>query len=242
MDTKRYFIELSYNGAAYCGWQSQPNAPTVQQTLQDALSRLLKAPIIVVGCGRTDTGVHSSYYVAHMDCAEFDFTPDFLYHLNCLLPKDISVSTIVPSMLHARFDATYREYQYFISRVKNPFKDKQVWPLVIPLDTEAMAAATARLMDYTDFTSFARTGSDNKTNLCTIFCAQWNFSAEQYVFTIASDRFLRGMVRTIVGTLVDVGRGKISIDGFARIIEQRNRAKASSAAPPDGLFLTEVRY
>lgn len=239
----RYFINLAYKGTAYHGWQSQPNAPSVQQTLEEALCKILRAECPLTGCGRTDTGVHSSSYYAHFqyDGAR-ELNQDFIYHLNSYLPHDIAVFSVERTEKHARFDAISREYQYFIAREKDPFRQKECWLITTPLLESQMQLAASKLMEYSDFTSFARLHSDNKTNICKIMRADWAFSEKNYIFTITADRFLRGMVRAIVGTLVDVGRGKISVDDFEQIIQRRDRAAASSAAPPDGLFLTEIKY
>lgn len=243
----RYFIELAYNGAAYNGWQRQPNAPSVQQTLETALSTLLGAPHEIVGAGRTDTGVHAAFAVAHFDtetAAEKVLDAQFVYHLNCLLPKDIAVRKIyaVPAERHARFDARRREYKYYITTVKDPFATGTAWLITQPLNVDAMQTAAFSLMRYEDFTSFAKLHSDNRTNRCTIFGANWQTEGNRLVFTIAADRFLRGMVRAVVGTLVDVGRGKLSPAQFCAIIESKARAEASAQAPAHGLFLTDVQY
>lgn len=240
---QRYFLHLAYSGTQYCGWQRQPNAITVQQVIEESLEKLLRTPSPIMGCGRTDTGVHASYFVAHMDSdASRIEQPDFLYHLNCVLPNDIAISKIEKTELHARFDAKYREYKYYIQRVKNPFKTDHAWLITPPLDLQAMQGASKLLLEYIDFTSFARLHSDNKTNICHISRIDWQVTDESIVFTVGADRFLRGMIRAIVGTLVDVGRGKLSIDDFRKIIEQQDRAKASAAAPAQGLFLTDVKY
>lgn len=239
----RYHIELAYNGTEFHGWQRQPNAVTVQEILEEKLGLLLHTTCDIVGCGRTDAGVHSSCYIAHFEYdGERELNQELLYHFNSCLPKNIAVFDIYPCDKHARFDAISREYQYFISRIKDPFAISQRWPLTVALNTEAMQDAADKLLLYSDFTSFARTGSDNKTNICTISKAEWSFGVDNYIFTITADRFLRGMVRAIVGTLVDVGRGKITPEEFAAIIEAKDRAKASASAPPDGLFLTKITY
>ena len=243
----RYFIELAYNGAAYNGWQRQPNAPSVQETLEKGLSMLLGAPHEIVGAGRTDTGVHAAFAVAHLD-TQVDpglvLAPEFVYHLNCVLPKDIAVRRIyaVPDDRHARFDARRREYKYYITTVKDPFATGTAWQITQPLDVDAMQTAAVSLMRYEDFTSFAKLHSDNRTNICTIYGANWQTEGSRLIFTIAADRFLRGMVRAIVGTLVDVGRGKMTPPQFCTIIESRARAEASAQAPAHGLFLTDVQY
>lgn len=240
---QRYFIELSYNGKAYCGWQRQPNAISVQQVIEESLSKILRQNTTIAGCGRTDTGVNASFYIAHFESDALRLEhPDFLYHLNCLLPSDIAIARIYPCDMHARFDARYREYQYYIERRKNPFATDFAWLITMPLDIEAMRRASAKLFEVEDFTSLSRTGSDNKTAICSIFKADWEVSEKRYTFTIGANRFLRGMVRATVGTIVDVGRGKLSPEQFADILRARDRRRASSAAPAQGLFLTDIKY
>lgn len=244
----RYFIELSYHGGAYNGWQRQPNAPSVQQTIEESLSTILRQKTEIAGAGRTDTGVHAAFAVAHFDTGARDprevTHPEFLYHLNCILPKDIAVRRIyqVPDDKHARFDARRREYKYFITTIKDPFCEGTAWQITQPLNLDAMLTAAVTLMRYEDFTSFAKLHSDNATNLCTIYGANWRQEEKKLIFTIAADRFLRGMVRAIVGTLVDVGRGKLTPPQFCSIIEKKERAEASAQAPAHGLFLTDVQY
>ena len=240
----RYMIRLAYNGTPYCGWQRQTNAPSVQQTLEEALCKVLHVDAVATtGCGRTDTGVHASDYYAHFELdAPIEINQQVIYHLNCCLPDAVAVFSIEPTELHARFDAKSREYQYRIARTKNPFTTDQTWLLTAPLDTEAMQQAARYLLGTQDFSSLARTGSDNKTNICTVAHAEWTFGEEEYVFTIRADRFLRGMVRATVGTLVEVGRGKYPPAEVKAILEARNRAKAGPAAVPEGLFLTEIKY
>ncbi len=245
----RFFIELAYNGAAYNGWQRQPDAPSVQEMLERGLSKLLGAPHEVVGAGRTDTGVHAAFAVAHFDAASDEAAlrvrePEFVYHLNCILPKDISVRKVyaVADEKHARFDARRREYKYYITTAKDPFSTGTAWQITQPLNVDAMQTAAVSLMRYEDFTSFAKLHSDTKTNRCTIFGANWRAEGDKLIFTIAADRFLRGMVRAIVGTLVDVGRGKMTPAQFCAVIERQARAEASAQAPAHGLFLTDVQY
>lgn len=240
---KRFFIELSYNGTNYCGWQIQNNAPTVELVIEQSLTKICGQPIDVVGCGRTDAGVHAMFYIAHFEIdTPKEFDDKFIYHLNSILPKDVAVKRIYPSEKHARFDAKNREYKYYICRQKPIFNDN-VWHINSDLNYQMMDEASQVLMKYEDFTSFAKVGSDNKTNLCKINHASWRVDVNgDAVFTIAADRFLRGMVRGIVGTLVDVGRGKISVDQFGVIIEAKNRAEASSQAPAKGLFLSDAQY
>ncbi len=239
----RYRIDLSYDGTNYHGWQSQPNAVSVQETLENALSKVLREKISVTGCGRTDTGVHAEYYVAHFDSInEIDNkTAD---RLNGLLPDDISIFSINKTSddFHARFDAKKRSYKYVISKRKNPFLKTYSWYVRYPLDIDSMQKAADCLFNYTDFTSFSKLHTDVKTNNCKIFHAQFECTDDLIVFRISADRFLRNMVRAIVGTLVDVGKAKISIDEFCKIIESKNRCEAGQSVPAAGLFLTEVEY
>ena len=239
----RYRIDLSYVGTRYHGWQSQPNATSVQETLEDALGKVLREKISVTGCGRTDTGVHAEYYVAHFDAsAEIDEkTTD---RLNGLLPDDISVFSIehADENFHARFDAKKRSYKYVITQRKNPFLKGFAWYVRNPLDLLKMQEAANRLFDYTDFTSFSKLHTDVETNNCKIYRAEFEKDDNIIVFRISADRFLRNMVRAIVGTLVDVGKGKITVDDFCKIIELKDRCEAGQSVPADGLFLTEVEY
>ncbi|MBR7129250.1 MAG: tRNA pseudouridine(38-40) synthase TruA [Tidjanibacter sp.] len=242
----RYFAELSYKGTAYCGWQRQPNAPSVQQTIEEAISTILRENVEVVGAGRTDTGVHAAFYVAHFDTSKPIAQPeDFVYHLNALLPEDVAFGRIyaVAESAHARFDATEREYRYYIEPRKNPFTRATSWQLSAPLDVEAMNRAAAVLLTTEDFTTFAKLGSNNTNNICHIFRAEWiEIECGMLVFVFRANRFLRNMVRAVVGTLVDVGRGKISPEEFAAIVASRDLSRSSSSAPAAGLFLTDVRY
>ena len=240
----RYFIELRYDGAAYCGWQRQPDMPTVQQTIEEALTKLLRVHTEIVGAGRTDTGVNASYYVAHFDSAVEVDCAQVLYKLNMMLPKDIAIFSVTPVAdgAHARFDARQREYRYYISPTKNPFRRYSAWLYYVPLDVEKMNQAAAKLLEYEDFTSFAKLNSNNKTNICKIMNARWSVEDGVLVFTIRADRFLRNMVRSIVGTLVDVGRGRYSVEEFCAIVEARDLSQSSAGAPSQGLFLSDVVY
>ncbi|MFI3295993.1 MAG: tRNA pseudouridine(38-40) synthase TruA [Rikenellaceae bacterium] len=240
---KRYFIELAYNGQTFNGWQRQPNAPSVQQTIEEALSKLLREEISIVGCGRTDTGVHASFYIAHFE-SEKVFAPgdDFIYHLNCILPREIAIYKIYETTKHARFDARMREYKYFIERRKTPFNIDGAWQLSRELNVDAMQTAARSLMLHSDFTSFAKLHSDNKSNICAVTQALWREEGSQLIFIIRSDRFVRGMVRGIVGTLVDVGLGKMSAKEFDNLIKAENRALASAQAPAQGLYLSDIHY
>ena len=242
----RYFLELRYNGAAYCGWQRQPDMPSVQQTLERALATLLREKIEVTGAGRTDTGVNASYYVAHFDCAAPVPDPaQTVYKLNFLLPGDIAVGSMTPvdDGAHARFAAREREYRYFIETRKNPFTRHATWQYYVPLDLERMNRAAASLLEYDDFTSFAKLNSDNKTNICHLKRADWTVGRDGTLcFTIRADRFLRNMVRAIVGTLVDVGRGRYTVEQFRDIVASRDLSRSSAGAPAQGLFLSDVLY
>ena len=244
----RYFIYLSYDGAAYCGWQRQPDAPSVQQALEKALSTLLREDILITGAGRTDTGVNASYYVAHFDCQkQIEDCEKVCYKLNLILPQDIAVSQIrrVRDDIHARFDAKQREYTYIIAQHKNPFRRYSAWQFYVALDFDKMNLAAEKLLQYEDFTSFAKLNSNNKTNICHVTKAEWSRDPKDesvLVFTIRADRFLRNMIRAIVGTLVDVGRGRYTVEEFEEIIRSKNLSKSSAGAPAQGLFLSDVTY
>ncbi len=239
----RFFIELSYRGTNFHGWQRQNNAQTVQESIEKAISTLLGEPCEIVGCGRTDTGVHSSFYVAHFDYGGSRvIDAQFAYKLNSMLSRDIAIKRVYPCEKHARFDATEREYQYVISRAKDPFAQGLAWQMTGELDTEKMQEAADKLLEYSDFSAFEKLHSDNKTSLCKISKAKWQQNGDKLVFTIVADRFLRGMIRLIVGTLVAVGKGKISTEEFAQIIESKDVRRASGAAPSDGLYLSRIEY
>ena len=242
----RYFAELSYKGTAYCGWQRQPNARSVEQTIEEALSTLLREEIDVVGAGRTDTGVHAAFYVAHFDTSRPISNPeDLVYHLNSLLPEDVAFRRIykVADDAHARFDATEREYRYYIQTRKDPFTRATTWQHTAPLDMAAMNEAAKVLLTTEDFTTFAKLGSNNTNNICHIYRAEWvEIECGMMVFIFRANRFLRNMVRAVVGTLVDVGRGKISVEQFREIVASRDLSRSSSSAPASGLFLTDVKY
>ncbi len=255
----RYFIQLSYDGTAYHGWQRQPNGVSVQEALENALSTILRQPIEVVGAGRTDTGVHARMMVAHMDGpAELD-TAQLCCKLNKLLPRDIAVQRIWPVAddMHARFSATSRTYHYYIHTRKSPFLRHYSWLVTFPLDFDKMNEAARRLLDYEDFTSFSKVNTDTKTNICHITEAQWTTSPVPseggsmlppfegglgWVFTITANRFLRNMVRAIVGTLVEVGRGRLTVEEFCQVIERKDRCSAGDSVPGHALFLTNISY
>lgn len=240
----RYFIHLAYNGANYNGWQTQPGLPTVQETLEKALSTLLRQPIAVVGCGRTDTGVHASDFYAHFDLKDFKDPKELTFKLNSFLPPDIAIFAIFPvaDNAHARFDATARTYQYHVSDRRLPFRQGQYCRIYFKPDLDKMNEAARVLMEYEDFTSFAKLHTQVKTNICHLTEARWDRVGEEWIFTIRSNRFLRNMVRSVTGTLLDVGRGKLSIEGLREIIEKKDRCAAGVSMPACGLFLTKVDY
>lgn len=241
----RFFITLSYDGTRYHGWQIQPNGDSIQQRLQEALSTLLRQPIEVVGAGRTDTGVHAKMMVAHFDWDEPLDSSQLAYKLNKLLPQDIAVQEVrqVTEDMHARFSATSRTYHYFIHTHKDPFLFAYSWQIPYKLDFDKMNEAAKVLLEYKDFTSFSKVNTDVKTNLCDLKEAYWQEMAPgQWRFTITANRFLRNMVRAIVGTLVEVGRGKLSTDDVRRIIEAKDRCQAGESVPGNALFLVNIKY
>ncbi|MEN8118595.1 MAG: tRNA pseudouridine(38-40) synthase TruA [Bacteroidota bacterium] len=240
---QRYFLQCSYKGTSYHGWQIQPNAVSVQEVFEDALSKLLREEIAVVGAGRTDTGVHASFFILHFD-TEKEVPGNLAYKLNSFLPSDIAVQKVWPvdHEAHARFGATSRTYKYFISTEKNPFITETSYKYTSPLDVDKMNQAAKTLFDYEDFTSFSRLHTDVKTNNCKIMQAEWIQVDNQLVFTIKADRFLRNMVRAIVGTLLEVGKGKLSVEQFCEIIAKKDRGAAGASAPAQGLFLVDIEY
>ena len=240
----RYFIEIAYNGANYFGWQRQPDAISVEEVLEGAMSTLLRKEIKVVGAGRTDAGVHAKQLFAHFDFEKIEDLQKLVFRLNSFLPKDISVKNIflVSEEAHARFNASEREYEYIVSLEKNPFLEGFAHQLHQRPNVEAMNEAAASLLDYQDFQCFSRSNTDVKTYHCSVTKAYWKEENNQLIFTIAADRFLRNMVRAIVGTLLDVGFGKTSLEKFHEIIDKKNRVNAGSSAPANGLYLTKVLY
>ncbi|WP_292009474.1 tRNA pseudouridine(38-40) synthase TruA [Chryseobacterium sp.] len=240
----RYFIEFSYCGKNYFGYQIQPKDNSVQEELEKALSTILREKIKTTGAGRTDTGVHARKIFAHFD-TEQEVNEQLPHKLNSFLPPDISIKRIFPVKedFHARFDATYRTYEYFISLEKNPFTIDSAWQhWKRPLDINAMNEACKILFEYEDFTSFAKLKSDNKTNICKIFKAEWEQNGSELKFTVSANRFLRNMVRAIVGTMVEIGAGKIQPEDLRKVIEDKNRNAAGTSAPAQGLFLVDVGY
>ncbi len=280
----RYFIELSYDGTAYCGWQVQPNGESVQGVLQRALSLLLREEVAITGAGRTDAGVHAAMMIAHMDLqsplptqsrppqrssataargqltfsqssdpslpvregGEQQSALDYLvYRLNGVLPHDIAIHQIYPVAddMHARFSARARTYYYYVYTRKSPFLRDYSWRLVQTPDFNAMNLAAATLLEYEDFTSFSKVNTDTKTNICHVTSARWvQLSAYEWRFEITADRFLRNMVRAIVGTLMEVGRSQLTLEGFRDVIEKKDRCAAGDSVPARGLFLQEVKY
>jgi tRNA pseudouridine38-40 synthase len=241
----RYFIHLAYNGTRFHGWQIQPNATSVQENLNKAFSVLLQTEINLMGAGRTDTGVHAREMYAHFDTDNsFDITT-LVHKLNSFLPKDIVIYDIIPvhDDAHSRFDATKRTYEYHIHQFKNPFIDELSWYFHQPLDIDLMNQASQLLFNYTDFECFSKVNTDVNTFDCTIFEAYWKRGQnDQLVFTISANRFLRNMVRSIVGTLINLGLHKITLDDFTKIIESKSREKAGFSVPAHGLYLTKIEY
>ncbi len=245
----RYFIKLLYNGSNYNGWQSQKNtANTIQEVINTKLSILLGSDTEVVGCGRTDTGVHAKKYYAHFDGSKSDLHQaqnNLVYKLNKILPLDIAIINLFPvnENASARFDATHRTYEYYIHRQKNPFLVNASLYVFGELDMDLMNEAAAHFLTVWDFTSFSKLNTQNKTNMCTVIEARWiKINEVQYMFTITANRFLRNMVRAIVGTLLDVGRKKISLQNFKAIVEMQDRSSAGMSVPAHALYLVDVQY
>lgn len=246
-EVQRYFIQLSYEGTAYHGWQIQENTfRTIQQVINEMLSRLLNEPVFVTGCGRTDTGVHAKEYYAHFDCT-VDLEAEeakWIFKFNHALPPDIAIQRIirVQEKANARFDAIARTYEYHMHRKKNPFLINKSYFIYFNLDIDKMNEAANLLFQYSDFSSFAKSNTQNFTNNCKMYKAVWEEKEDRLIFTISADRFLRNMVRAIVGTLISIGKGKISIEEFKEIIEKKNRSGAGLSVPACGLYLTKINY
>lgn len=241
----RYFMRLAYNGASFHGWQIQPHDVSVQETLEKALSTVLREQISVTGAGRTDTGVNASTMIAHFDVQNGIADPKRLVRqLNAIVGHDIAVYTIFPvhDDAHARFDATSRTYKYYLHTQKNPFLERFSWNCHYQLDFQLMNEAAERMLAFTDFTSFSKLHTDVKTNNCKVTHARWEQEGAQWVFTVTADRFLRNMVRAIVGTLVEVGRHRITVDEFCQIIERKDRCSAGQSMPGHALFLHGITY
>jgi tRNA pseudouridine38-40 synthase len=243
-EKQRYFIELSYDGTNYHGWQVQPNAVTVQETLNDALTTVLRQSIETTGCGRTDTGVHATQFFAHFDSKSEIESSKSEIGINAILPKDIAVKRIIPVHhdAHARFDATLRSYEYHIHFCKDPFKLNHSWELRDKPDIALMNEAAQMMTGYTDFSCFSKSNTQTFTNNCKISRAEWVEKENGIVFHISADRFLRNMVRAIVGTLIQVGRKEMEPEAIRGIIESKNRCNAGTSVPACGLYLTEVQY
>ena len=246
---QRFFIELAYDGTNYHGWQSQHNAVSVQEVLNKALSTVLRQPIETLGCGRTDAGVHAKEFFAHLapqppKGGAFWDLESIVRSLNSILPDDIAIKRIIPvhADAHARFDATLRSYEYHIHFTKDPFKNGYSWMLRDIPDLKLMNRAAAIMMEYVDFSCFSKSNTQTKTNNCKISRAEWVQTKDGIVFEISADRFLRNMVRAIVGTLLMVGNKEIEPEAVRGIIESKNRSNAGTSVPACGLYLTEVKY
>lgn len=253
---QRYFIQLSYDGSNYHGWQIQPNGNSVEETIEKALTTLLRRPIDITGAGRTDSGVNASMMVAHFDADE-GLIPDcaqLAYRLNRMLPRDIAIQKIEPvsSEMHARFSAKSRTYHYYIHTAKNPFLRHYSWEVHYPLNFSLMNEAAKYLIGEKDFKCFCKTGADVKTTICNVTDAHFETpdannnafegSSGQYMFVITANRFLRNMVRAVVGTLIDVGRGRITLDDFKKIVDSGTRSDAGESVPGNALFLSDIKY
>ncbi|MEG1575009.1 MAG: tRNA pseudouridine(38-40) synthase TruA [Bacteroidales bacterium] len=241
----RYFLIFSYNGAAYHGWQIQPNCISVQKVMEEALEKILRVKTPLTAAGRTDTGVHARYMAAHFDTGEpISDKIEFLKRLNSILPSDIAIEKVlrVNDDAHARFDALYRTYHYYITDTKNPFGGQYSCRYYGDMDFTAMNAAALCLKNYTDFTSFSKLHTNTVTNNCKIYVAYWERYDNDWRFVIKADRFLRNMVRAVVGTLLQVGRGKLTVDGFCEVIEAKDRCRAGTSVPANALFLVDVGY
>jgi tRNA pseudouridine38-40 synthase len=241
----RYFIELAYKGTEYHGWQVQNNAPSVQQKLNEAISILTRQPIETMGCGRTDAGVHATQFYAHLDFNEpIESLSEFSRRLNSILPSDISVfdTHLVDISAHARFDAISRSYSYYIAKRKNIFQPDHVWFCPFTLNISAMQELSDLLLQHTDYGCFSKAGGQQFTNLCTISEATWIEHENGIQFKISANRFLRGMVRAIVGTMMDAGKNKLSKDQFLHILRSGDRKLAGHAVPAHGLFLEQITY
>lgn len=240
----RYFLEISFDGSNYHGWQKQPKSQTIQQTIEDCMSILLKEKINIVGAGRTDSGVHAKEMIAHFDYYNKLELINFTHKLDSFLPHDISVNKIfqVNDKSHARFSAKSRQYEYKISQKKNPLLYKRVFQLKNHLDINLMNKASKILCEHRDFESFSKTNSDVKTFNCNVMNARWQSNNGVLIFSIKADRFLRNMVRAVVGTLIEVGIGKITIDDFETIILKKNRKFAGYSVPAYGLYLCKIEY
>ena len=241
----RYFLELAYNGTDFHGWQMQDNAPSIQQEISEKLETILQSEIPVTGCGRTDAGVHASQFFAHFDTDKLTMdTGLFVHKLNTMLPDSIAIYNIqqVQNDAHARFDAIKRSYQYFISTRKNPFNSDRSYQFNVALDINAMNKACELLLGEKDFGCFCKANADNHTDICTVHHANWEQNEHMITFNITANRFLRNMVRAIVGTLLDVGQGRTTLEEFELILASKDRSEAGRSVPAHGLFLSRVEY
>lgn len=241
---KRYFAELSYKGTKYFGWQRQPKQNSVQEEIEKAISKLnSNKEVSIVGCGRTDTGVHAKSYFIHFEIETISDTEQFVYRLNKILPEDIVVYNVIESQKHARFDAKKRTYRYFIHKKKDAFMNDASWYLPHQININAMNEACQYILGTQDFTSFSKLHTDVKTNICTIYDAKWvKVNEQSYYFEISADRFLRNMVRAIVGTMLEVGYSKINVAKIKEIIDAKDRGAAALSVPAHGLFLWKIEY
>ena len=251
LNMQRCFIELSYDGSPYHGWQTQPNASTVQECLDKALSTFYRQDIVTVGCGRTDTGVHAKQFYAHFDLQlpentvlQNEILQKQVTGINALLPYSIGIRRIfkVGEVAHARFDASSRTYEYHLHFHKDPFKTERSWLYKGSLDVEKMNAAAAVLLDYTDFSCFSKSNTQTFTNNCKLMAAHFEVREDGLIFTIKADRFLRNMVRAIVGTLIRVGKNEVSNEELKKIIESKDRSNAGQSVPACGLYLVSIEY
>lgn len=240
----RYFLDLSYKGTNFHGWQIQPNGNTVQAELENAISTILKTEITVVGSGRTDTGVHATQQIAHFDCDTEVDTADLCYKLNSFLPNDISIRSIkeVNETAHARFDATKRTYHYHIHTHKDPFKLQTSYRFSQALDLDVIRKGCEIIRGWENFECFSKVHTEVNNFNCEIFGIDWRKKSDEYLFLVEANRFLRGMIRAMVGTLLDVGTHKTSLEGLKEILSSNDRSKAGRAVPPQGLFLQKIEY
>lgn len=240
----RYFFEITYNGTHYHGWQNQANAVGVQQVVEDCMTKIFRQPIEIVGSGRTDTGVHCVQQFFHADIEKSFDQSLYIQKLNSILPRDIAIRAIHPvkDTAHARYDAYERAYEYKITRTKNPLLIGQAYYFFKPIDIKTMNTAAALLVGSHDFECFSKVKTDVNHFICDIKKAHWNEKDDLLVFSIVANRFLRGMVRAIVGTLLEVGSGKITVDDFKQILKSKDRKKAGMNVPPEGLYLASVKY
>jgi tRNA pseudouridine38-40 synthase len=247
MSINRYFLKLAYDGTAYHGWQKQKNARCIQETIREALRLISGEPVELTGAGRTDAGVHAWDYYAHFDLEKNlgeSERKKFVFQLNGFLPHDIVIYDILPVKpdANARFSAVSRTYKYIISKKKNPFLREYSFYYYGKLDVGLMNQGACILTETEDFTSFSKVDTDTKTNLCNVTHAEWTAEGDELIFTISANRFLRNMVRAIVGTLLELGRGRINLDDFRRIIESKNRSAAGGSVPARGLYLVDIEY